>query len=331
MPMTAAERQRKYIEKLRRENPEKYEEKRKKHLQKVKDRQIKKVKSLTDEEKQKRKENNNATKTKQPKQQDKEQEELLKNNIELRRKNSVLEKKVSLLNKQIKSLKKTINRYKFKVDNLQSKIEAYDDLRLLMNDEQVQNKDSELQLVNAATPLTRASLFVDETLPSTSDENQEKIKKKLFELNLQTDSLKTVYSNADSNKTKAVLKKVVKNEITSRYKMKNTISAKLGIDRIRKRQPISNRMRIKTIHTEEIKSFFCRDDVSRATAGKQETKTQHKNKKQKRYLIDSMLNLHMKYRQEGGKLSYATFVRLKPFYVQRPNINDRNTSACTKH
>lgn len=33
----------------------------------------------------------------------------------------------------------------------------------------------------------------------------------------------------------------------------------------------------------------------------------------------------MKYKQEGGKLSYATFTRLKPFYVQRPNVNDRNT------
>lgn len=104
------------------------------------------------------------------------------------------------------------------------------------------------------------------------------------------------------------------------------MSAKLGINRIRKREPINNRSRIQTLHTAEIESF-CRDDVSRATAGKQETKTKHKNKKQKRYLIDSMLKLHMKYKQEGGKLSYATFTRLKPFYVQRPNVNDRNT--CT--
>lgn len=77
MPMTAAERQKKYIEKLKRENPEKYESKRKHHLQKVKDRQ-KKVKDLPDEEKRKKKKN--AAKTKQAdlsKQQDTKQEETL--------------------------------------------------------------------------------------------------------------------------------------------------------------------------------------------------------------------------------------------------------------
>ena len=328
MPMTAAERQKKYIEKLKRDNPEKYEDKRKQHLQKVKERQ-KKVKDLTDDEKQKRKEKNNVPKTKQADLS--KQEDLQRNNIQLHRKNSVLEKKVLLLNKKIKTLKKTINRYKSKVNNLQSKIEGYDDLRSLMNDEQGQvNRDSELQLNNAATPLTKTSSFVDEALPFTSDENKEKIKKKLFELNLLSDSLKSVYSNAKSNKTKAALQKIVDNEIINRCKIKNKMSAKLGINRIRKRQRI-NRLRIQTIHAEEIKSFFCRDDISRATAGKQETKTRHRNKKQKRYLIDSMLNLHTKYKQEGGKLSYATFVRLKPFYVLKPNVNDRNTCACTKH
>ncbi|CAB3252751.1 unnamed protein product [Arctia plantaginis] len=41
MPLTGAERQKKYIEKLKEQNPEKYEEKRKKHLEKVKQKQKK--------------------------------------------------------------------------------------------------------------------------------------------------------------------------------------------------------------------------------------------------------------------------------------------------
>lgn len=41
MPLTGAERQKRYIERLKIEQPEKYEEKRKKHLDKVKQRQKK--------------------------------------------------------------------------------------------------------------------------------------------------------------------------------------------------------------------------------------------------------------------------------------------------
>lgn len=53
MPITASERQKKYMEKLKSENPEKYEEKRKKHLEKVKARQ-KKVAELKNEKNKRR-------------------------------------------------------------------------------------------------------------------------------------------------------------------------------------------------------------------------------------------------------------------------------------
>lgn len=41
MPLTGAERQKRYIERLKAENPEKFEERRKKHLEQVKQRQRK--------------------------------------------------------------------------------------------------------------------------------------------------------------------------------------------------------------------------------------------------------------------------------------------------
>lgn len=50
MPLTGAERQKRYMEKMKEKNPEKYESKRKKHLEYVKKKQ-KKIIDLTEEEK----------------------------------------------------------------------------------------------------------------------------------------------------------------------------------------------------------------------------------------------------------------------------------------
>ena len=52
-------------------------------------------------------------------------------------------------------------------------------------------------------------------------------------------------------------------------------------------------------HLEKIvKDFYVRDDVSRITAGKKETVTKSKVKEQKRFLLDSMKNLHSKFKAE---------------------------------
>lgn len=45
---------------------------------------------------------------------------------------------------------------------------------------------------------------------------------------------------------------------------------------------------------EAMQRFYKRDDVSRATAGKKETRTKFKQKVQKRYLLDTLQNLYKK-------------------------------------
>ncbi|CAG4970878.1 unnamed protein product [Colias eurytheme] len=86
MPLTGAERQKKYIEELKKNNPEKYEEKRIKHLEKVKQRQ-RKITELNDSEKearrQKWKEANHRRKEK------KKQTEKLKKEEDIRRKREI--------------------------------------------------------------------------------------------------------------------------------------------------------------------------------------------------------------------------------------------------
>ena len=79
--------------------------------------------------------------------------------------------------------------------------------------------------------------------------------------------------------------------------------------------------------------FLVRDENSRETAGKKETITRQKEKKQKRILLDSMKLLHAKYLAEnpGTKLSYTLFTKLRPFWVCRPTMKDRETCLCKTH
>jgi len=55
-------------------------------------------------------------------------------------------------------------------------------------------------------------------------------------------------------------------------------------------------------------NFYTRDDVSRATAGKKDTVTRHKNKMQKRLLLDTLSNTHLKFCSEYVSTVVEDFV-----------------------
>ena len=79
-----------------------------------------------------------------------------------------------------------------------------------------------------------------------------------------------------------------------------------------------------------VRKFFERDDVSRLCAGKKETVTRSKVKRQKRYLLDTIQNIHKKYLSlnPSKSVSYTWFCKMKPFHVIKPNINSRETCLC---
>ena len=82
-----------------------------------------------------------------------------------------------------------------------------------------------------------------------------------------------------------------------------------------------------------IETFLTRDDNSRMTTGKKQTVTKNKIKKQKRLLLDSLINLHEKFCAENPahNISYVTFTRHRPFWVRQPTDKDRDTCICKKH
>lgn len=82
----------------------------------------------------------------------------------------------------------------------------------------------------------------------------------------------------------------------------------------------------------EVVDFYLRDGNSSTAPGVRETVTFRKEKKQKRYLCDSIDNLYTKYKAEvTNPVSRATFYRLRPFWVVAQNINSRDTCLCRQH
>ncbi|CAH1999971.1 unnamed protein product [Acanthoscelides obtectus] len=82
---------------------------------------------------------------------------------------------------------------------------------------------------------------------------------------------------------------------------------------------------------EIIHKFYEDDNNSRCAAGKKECITREKIKKQKRYLLDSLKNLHQKfYNTSLMKIGYNYFCKLRPFWVVVPKLTDRDTCATCK-
>lgn len=94
----------------------------------------------------------------------------------------------------------------------------------------------------------------------------------------------------------------------------------------------------KDVHTDqekeikrEIEDFFDDDSNSRIAADKKECIKKNGLTKQKRYLTDTLINLHKKFNVTYKEVSYSTFCKYRPFWVVYPKESDRNTCSCVKH
>lgn len=83
----------------------------------------------------------------------------------------------------------------------------------------------------------------------------------------------------------------------------------------------------------QVQTFYERDDISRITSGIRDTITRQGEKRQKRILNDTIEKIHEKYLLENTeqKIRYASFSRLRPFWVQPPSETNKDTCACKQH
>lgn len=75
------------------------------------------------------------------------------------------------------------------------------------------------------------------------------------------------------------------------------------------------------------------EDVnSRVCAGKKDFIPKEGERKQKRVMLNTLVNLYKRFMEKTKiKISYSMFCKLRPFQVLQPHCGDRNTCMCVTH
>ena len=157
--------------------------------------------------------------------------------------------------------------------------------------------------------------------------------------NVIVDSIKQRYLETKQERQRQLFARLLTGSLVRQYKMQKHAHEAFGFSARRwryrhcsmetifiRKKSTSLGVRLK----EGVVRLFTRDDVSRVTAGVKSTCTLRKEKQQKRLLNDSLRNLHAKYQAEfpNHTLSLALSCRLRPFYVVIPKESDRQTCMC---
>lgn len=156
------------------------------------------------------------------------------------------------------------------------------------------------------------------------------------------EDIRNKYKNARGEREKQIISKVITGKVLKKYRMQRFALNSLGFSTKRCKNEKNLKVnytyqrkqnnRVADVLISRVRAFYSRDDVSRITTGKRQTLTQKKNKKQKRFLLDTIKNLHGKFlAEEQSSISYSLFCKLRPFWVVHPNLSDRNTCMCKTH
>ncbi|VEN36771.1 unnamed protein product, partial [Callosobruchus maculatus] len=142
------------------------------------------------------------------------------------------------------------------------------------------------------TPKTKMLTMLNEP-----DQRKEVVKKALFG-DVITKQLKENYSTLKRTKEKQIFKKVVTGRVLQKYKhwipkeMKSWSRAGKKSNHIGLEVPVAKRCTIPDCYKRAVQDFYEDDSNSRMAAGKKEFITRKTVKKQKRYLLDTVLNLY---------------------------------------
>ena len=168
----------------------------------------------------------------------------------------------------------------------------------------------------------------------------QKIRKQLFLGNVVFHEMKE--SAKDKNKRRKIqLYGTVAGKIVQKYNCITKLSDELDINRKKLSKVIkqgvdvlkARRKRVIAKLQDSVVNFLEREDNCRMQPGKKDTTKSGTEKVQTRVLTDYMSNLHQKYLSENpeSKLSLATFCRIRPKYIHLTGCLSRNVCLCTKH
>ncbi|KAI4828351.1 hypothetical protein KUCAC02_022447 [Chaenocephalus aceratus] len=132
------------------------------------------------------------------------------------------------------------------------------------------------------------------------------------------------------------MSQILTGRILKKYGLQKEVRTALHISRKRNKNPAQGNIKYRSLCfriQDSVIAYLTRDESSRLKAGKGQTITRRKIKKQKRFLNDILRNLHRKFLTEhpNYNLSYSLFCRMRPFWVVNPTLADRQTCLCKVH
>ena len=159
-----------------------------------------------------------------------------------------------------------------------------------------------------------------------------------FSFALQS-QIKANYSSSSSSE-KTVITRAITGKILKKYKLLSSVSNIVSLKRFRTHMNESsiipskqkrNQKKIESLR-QDIFKFFVNDNNTTQSPNKKDFLTFKKEKKLKRYVNDSLLNLHKTFHVGyGKKISFPTFLSHKPFFVVYLKFNARDACACPNH
>lgn len=157
------------------------------------------------------------------------------------------------------------------------------------------------------------------------------VKRKLLFAEVIGEQVRRNFSDEKRNRNNRYFFSMLNGEIITKYKFVTHIGALTSL-KLNKCKQLPEQRILQT--QKKVITFLEKDENSRLTAGKKETITRLKNKKQKRFLNYCLKNLHKKFiasHPEHKKMSYATFSKLRLFWILKPSDKDRDTCLCKQY
>ena len=227
----------------------------------------------------------------------------------LHRNISILEKEKKNLNEKNEVLKRSVEKYKKRAQRLK-----------------ISQKSN-----RSPSPNKRAL--------QTMKNGREKIKRELSFSYILLKQLKINYNSAKSRE-KTSIARIVSGNIVKKYRCMKKLTPLISLQRLRantennqfilkKQKRISKKIKLLK---EQIQEFFIDDEITTQSPNKKDFKTFKKEKEMKRYLNDTLQNLHKEFiKRFSNSISFHTFLKYKPFFVDYLKCNAKNTCACVKH
>lgn len=192
---------------------------------------------------------------------------------------------------------------------------------------------SQLQETQKKVTFWRAKTRVVSSLHSEKRAQIRKLEKRVKYAEELVCQLKQNLSYMSNNKEKSIVGRALSYPITNHQRAPcKSLSLYVEYYKNKATNPVNKELRNKRNTIKQcVTEFFEDDEVSSPAPGSRDFITRKKQKKRKRYLNDTIANLHKKFCKQYFHISTSMFYKLRPFWVVNLKISALETCLCREH